>query len=281
MSVLTLSTSRAADLAVIFREGEHPKAGSTELHPTPRPLRCVPVQQQHSKRLVRMTFTLPGTPPATHYLEPVPARGHAPLPHDSDSPDRPRRTYPYAYTCYTLDEQLEQGVVGPVFAGTLQLQLLKTRHDVKPLHTAFVPVVAKIALHPPETALLLHEAAIYARVAHLQGSALPRVFSLSRSVSAGGAFTVLVLAYAGAAVPRGQIYALSTAQRASLYADLERLHAGGVLHGDLRAENIVVSAAGAPSLIDLSHACVHRCRGAAVCEELREARDFFGLGDGL
>ncbi|KAJ7028668.1 kinase-like domain-containing protein [Mycena alexandri] len=172
---------------------------------------------------------------------------------------------------FTFTEQLEQGIVGPVFAGTLRpLKGAGARFLSSP-----VPVVAKVALHPAETHLLLQEAAIYARLSHLQGSAIPRIFG----VFAGRAFAVLVMAHVGGQVD--QIGTLNREQRASLYSGLERLHAGGVLHGDLRAENVVVSATGVPSLIDLSHARVHQCKGAAVCEELREGKALFGLVGGL
>lgn len=64
----------------------------------------------------------------------------------------------------------------------------------------------------------------------------------------------------------------------SLYISLALLHAHGVEHGYLRAENLVVSPTGVPSLIDLSHARAHGCNGAGVCEELREGRALFGIG---
>jgi hypothetical protein len=51
-----------------------------------------------------------------------------------------------------------------------------------------------------------------------------------------------------------------------------------VQHGDLRADNVVVSSAGLPSLIDLSHARAHACKGEGACAELRDGRVLFGLG---
>jgi hypothetical protein len=51
-----------------------------------------------------------------------------------------------------------------------------------------------------------------------------------------------------------------------------------VQHGDLRADNVVVSSDGLPSLIDLSHARAHACKGEGACAELRDGWALFGLG---
>ncbi|KAJ6464141.1 hypothetical protein C8R47DRAFT_992266 [Mycena vitilis] len=138
-------------------------------------------------------------------------------------------------------------------------------------HAVFV--VAKVALHAPEAALLRHEAAMYSRAESLQGGALPRVFGLFESP----ALRLLVIGHRGRGIDR--MDALSWGQRASLYTALQALHAHGVAHGDLRADNIVVSRAGVPSLIDLSHARAHVCSGEGRCDELRQGREFFGKGE--
>ncbi|KAJ7639814.1 hypothetical protein DFH06DRAFT_1001770 [Mycena polygramma] len=141
-------------------------------------------------------------------------------------------------------------------------------------------------MHAPEAALLRHEAAMYARAESLQGGALPRVFGLFESPALrhahnsghhGDGITVLVMEHRGAGVKR--MGALSWGQRISLYTALQALHAHGVAHGDLRADNIVVSRAGVPTLIDLSHARAHVCSGEGRCEELREGRAFFRMGE--
>ncbi|KAJ7151401.1 hypothetical protein C8R43DRAFT_886703 [Mycena crocata] len=121
--------------------------------------------------------------------------------------------------------------------------------------------------------MLLHEAALYARLRSLQGRGLPRMFGLF----AGRGLTVLVLTHRGA--PLAQMHELGGSQRTALYDALRALHQRGVAHGDLRADNVVVSEDGVPSLIDLSHAWVHRCLGPSGCEELRQARSFFLLRD--
>ncbi|KAJ7721049.1 hypothetical protein B0H16DRAFT_1699812 [Mycena metata] len=261
MSVLDLATSRAANLQAIFCASQHEN----------QVLRSCSVLQDSTlaARLVRITFSLPNTPPVTHYLErltlPSPAGADPPQIHD-----------PELEGAFGFTERLEQGIVGPVFSGTLRpVKGARSINSCAGFLTPPVPVVAKVAFHPAETQLLLHEAAIYARLSHLHGSAIPRIFG----AFAGCGFTVLVMAHGDVQVD--QIGALSRGQRASLYTDLERLHAGGVLHGDLRAENIVVSATDVPSIVDLSHARIHQCKGAAACEELREARAFFGLVGGL
>ncbi|KAJ6590943.1 hypothetical protein DFH09DRAFT_908019 [Mycena vulgaris] len=197
-----------------------------------------------------MTFTLPGSPPATHWLARVPNPGC-----ESHNP--------FVQETFTFDQQLDQGIVGPVFAGSV------AGGDSG---SACAAVVAKVALYEAETRILLHEAAIYRQLQRLQGRVVPRVFGLF----ACRTFTVLVLAHRGARV--SHMAELSRSQRASLYEDLKTVHQLGMVDGDLRAENIVVADDGVPSLIDFSHAGTHRCLGPAVCEELREGLTFFSLG---
>ncbi|KAJ7084049.1 hypothetical protein B0H15DRAFT_784534 [Mycena belliarum] len=119
--------------------------------------------------------------------------------------------------------------------------------------------------------MLLHEAAMYRHLRPLQGRTVPRVYGLF----ACRTFTVLVLAHCGARV--AQIGDFSEGQRAALYESLWSVHRWGVVHGDLRTENIVVSGDGTPTLIDFSHAGSHQCHDASSCEELRAARSFLLL----
>ncbi|KAJ7829447.1 hypothetical protein B0H14DRAFT_1210173 [Mycena olivaceomarginata] len=251
-----------------------------------------------------MTFSLPGGPTATHYLERVRDGATTAPAHLDDAPG----------PAFVFDTPLERGVVGPVFAGTLQVGAARgyssrerylgkgdtggTNTNTKSEGPAQVRVVAKVALHAAETALLVHEAAMYARAARLQGGVLPEVYGVFVSkgrmreqerrgskagakweagqARAGGGFTVLVVGHRGA--PVGELSALSWGQRVSLYISLALLHAHGVQHGDLRADNVVVSSDGLPSLIDLSHARAHACKGEGACAELRDGRVLFGLG---
>ncbi|KAJ7672548.1 hypothetical protein DFH06DRAFT_1319964 [Mycena polygramma] len=235
---MDLVACRAAELEAILRGGEV----------------CAEDKEDHE--LVKMTFSLPGAPSATHYLERVPFR--PPFQNAFARDHAPRGCV------FKFDTQLEQGIVGPVFAGTLAREIVKHMHTTPMLDDRVVSVVAKVALHAPEAALLRHEAAMYARAESLQGGALPRVFGLfespalrraRKSGNHGGGFTVLVIGHRGAGVKR--MDALNWGQRASLYTALQALHAYGVAHGDLRADNIVVSRVGVPTLIDLSHARAH------------------------
>ncbi|KAJ7481466.1 kinase-like domain-containing protein [Mycena latifolia] len=223
---LDLSTTRAAGLEVLLGGSEAPRKDTSD-----------------NAGSVKMTFVLPGTPPATHWLARVPAPGF-------------QHQHSFPQETFVFEQQLDQGIVGPVFAG-------RVAGD----ETA--PVVAKVALYEAETRMLLHEATIYRQLQHLQGRAIPHVFG----VFACRAFTVLVLAHRGARI--AQMSELSNSQRLSLYEVLKLVHRWGVVHGDLRADNIVVADDGVPSLIDFSHARKHQCLGASLCEELCEARSFF------
>ncbi|KAJ7507158.1 hypothetical protein B0H11DRAFT_193182 [Mycena galericulata] len=249
---LDLSTTRSAGLDMILvggQKGSFDEVGS-----------------------VQMSFAVPGNPPATHLLKRVSVPG-------SDSGHL--QINPAPHIAFSLDEQLEQGIVGPVFAG----RAMVTAAGGVP---ESLPVVAKVALYEEETRILLHEAAMYRRLEHAQGRVVPRVFG----VFAGRAFLVLVLAHRGAGIP--QMAELSLAQRYILLlcfdaisevdalglrctATSRRLHGWGVAHGDLRTDNIVVSDAEVPSLIDLSHARMHLCLGPFECEELHEGRSFLRL----
>lgn len=135
-----------------------------------------------------MTFGLPGTPPATHWLKRLPAPAS-----DPGHRQNPVATATHETSAITLDQQLEQGIIGPVFAGSVDGAL----------------VVAKVALYEAETRILLHEAAIYRRLARLQGRVVPRIFGVFSSRCRG--FTVLVMAHRG--TPVTQIGELSASQR--------------------------------------------------------------------
>lgn len=163
MICLDLSCTRAAALEVLLSGGEAPSRESATEGP--------PVQ---------MTFSLPGSPSTTHWLAHVVVPGDAPL-------EEPRT--------FAFDEELEQGIVGPVFAG---------RVGGGPAAAA---VVAKVALFAAETRMLLHEAAMYRHLRPLQGRTVPRVYGLF----ACRTFTVLVLAHCGARV--AQIGDFSEGQR--------------------------------------------------------------------
>ena len=61
-----------------------------------------------------------------------------------------------------------------------------------------------------------------------------------------------------------------------LLEELSLIHERGVLHGDLRAPNIVLQN-GSAHFIDFSHGYEHQCTGHATCFELIEARRFLLL----
>ncbi|KAJ7704639.1 hypothetical protein B0H14DRAFT_3526683 [Mycena olivaceomarginata] len=183
-------------------------------------------EARNESESVRMTFSLPGGPTATHYLERVRDGATTAPAHLDDAPG----------PAFVFDTPLERGLLWGRYLGKGDTGGTNTKSE----GPAQVRVVAKVALHAAETALLVHEAAMYARAARLQGGVLPEVVSL--------------------------------------YISLALLHAHGVQHGDLRADNVVVSSDGLPSLIDLSHARAHACKGEGACAELRDGRVLFGLG---
>ncbi|KAJ7628347.1 hypothetical protein FB45DRAFT_918077 [Roridomyces roridus] len=197
-----------------------------------------------------MTFKVPGAGPSvTHWLERV---GGGPSSASGLE--------------FIFDEQLEQGIIGPVFAGHA-VPFTSTGQSER------VVVKMALALYEEETKMLSHEAEVY-RYLQLQRheATLPRVYGLCSN----RVFTALVLEHRGRqVVDVGR--ELTLGQRMALYHDLQTLHTCGVMHGDLRADNIVVSEdTGKASLIDLSHARMHH-RCPEECDELRAGRELLLL----
>ncbi|KAJ7291301.1 hypothetical protein C8J57DRAFT_1211780 [Mycena rebaudengoi] len=223
---LDLSTTRAAGLEVLLGGG---------VDWTPRGI------------TTKITFRMPGMKSATHYLHRVGA--HC----DTEA------TQSLAPQAFIFDTQLDQGIVGPVFSGTCASSASRNGFGAVPR----VAVVAKVALYEAEKQILLHEASIYARMAPLQGrgqradggGVVPRVFG----VFACPWFMVLILQHLGRRVE--DMSDLSMRQRSAIYHDLTILHRWGIMHADVRMDNIVVSETGEASLIDFSHARTHWCPG--------------------
>ncbi|KIJ94714.1 hypothetical protein K443DRAFT_683555 [Laccaria amethystina LaAM-08-1] len=69
---------------------------------------------------------------------------------------------------------------------------------------------------------------------------------------------------------------LSMDQRHQLLEELCLIHERGIVHGDLRAANIVLKN-GSPHFIDFSHGHEHQCTGRAKCAELIMACQFLSL----
>lgn len=64
---------------------------------------------------------------------------------------------------------------------------------------------------------------------------------------------------------------LTSAQKTTLYSDLEYIHDLGIVHGDFEPKNVVSNGAN-PVIIDFSHAeTKHNCGGRDRCEELQTA----------
>lgn len=62
-----------------------------------------------------------------------------------------------------------------------------------------------------------------------------------------------------------------------LFEELCLIHEHGVVHGDLRAPNIVLQNGSDAHFIDFSHGHEHQCTGPMTCSELKYARQFLLL----
>ncbi|KAF5384079.1 hypothetical protein D9615_003428 [Tricholomella constricta] len=118
--------------------------------------------------------------------------------------------------------------------------------------------------------MLRREADIYQILSDLQGQCIPKIYGFYRSAD----LAALIMAYMGCSV--GKISDLSMDQRHQLLDELCLIHERGVVHGDLRAPNIVLQN-GSAHFIDFSHGYEHQCTGRAACSELIQARRFLLL----
>lgn len=154
-----------------------------------------------------------------------------------------------------LSECIGHGVAGQVFVGT-------TDNEVYAL---------KVAPWKSGGEMLQREADIYRVLLDLQGRCIPKVFGFFSSEY----LKVLIMEYSGSTVQ--DVSDLSMDQRShQLLEELCLIHERGVVHGDLRAENIVLQN-GSPHPIDFSHGSEHQCTGRTMCSELIEARQFLLL----
>src|SRR5882762_1665904 len=134
--------------------------------------------------------------------------------------------------------------------------------------------------------MLRREADIYKVLSDLQGRCIPKVYGFFGSEH----LKALIMAYMGRTV--GNISDLNADQRCAvssshflfnnsvhgypnsrqLLEELCLIHEHGVVHGDLRAPNIVLQNGSDAHFIDFSHGYEHQCTGPTRCFELKNAR---------
>jgi predicted Ser/Thr protein kinase len=125
--------------------------------------------------------------------------------------------------------KIGQGRTGNVFLADFNSTALKT---------------LDISKRPHLVQEMLNEISIYSKLESLQGKIIP-TYRYSGIVE--GILFVLGLDYLGS-VPNQ----LNTMQKAKILTGLSDIHSLGILHGDIRLENIVVDLLGNPFIIDFS-----------------------------
>lgn len=125
--------------------------------------------------------------------------------------------------------KIGEGRTGNVFLADSDLTALKT---------------LDISKRPHLVSEILNEIAIYAKLEQLQGRIIPtfRYCGLVEDV-----LFVLGVDYAGKVPSR-----LNQNQKEALVQGLSEIHSYGILHGDIRLENIVVDSEGNPFIIDFA-----------------------------
>jgi len=151
----------------------------------------------------------------------------------------------------SLTECIGHGAAGQVFIGTAGNE----------------KYAVKIAPWKDGKQMLQREADIYEVLSDLQGRCIPTIYGFFGSEH----LKALIMEYMGHSV--GNISDLNTDQRRQLLEELCLIHEHGVVHGDLRASNIILHGSNA-HFIDFSHGYEHQCAGPARCFELKNARLF-------
>jgi len=142
----------------------------------------------------------------------------------------------------SLSSILGTGICGPVYKGWWR-------------GTGGVTVVAvKGATAPHLQQLLRQEVEVYQQLQELQGTSIPKLLAHGPGLNGIGYFLVLQFLPGTALFPstHGEQPPIRDAAAAALGA----VHACGVLHGDVRADNFIVQPGGQVWVIDFTHAMV-------------------------
>jgi serine/threonine protein kinase len=118
--------------------------------------------------------------------------------------------------------------------------------------------VADIAKHREMLPELLNEVSVYEQLADLQGNGIPRLFCHG-SVEE-------VLYCVGVSVCGTVANGFTLKQRQKLLETLESIHQAGILHNDIKKDNIVVDESGNPYIIDFGFS-TRNCSPVAQMEE--------------
>ncbi|TFK63807.1 hypothetical protein BDN72DRAFT_963688 [Pluteus cervinus] len=160
------------------------------------------------------------------------------------------------YFLLTLDWEIASGRTAQVFPGYLQLTLPGGR---KLLQT----VVAKIAYYKEAQERVRQEYQVYQRLWAHKVKRIPEIYGLFEDVD--NLATILVMERAAYTFRqrepatkenKGLLQEVQPSERSACMTIVKAIHDAGVVHRDLRAENLVIAQDGKPMVIDFDHAAL-------------------------
>ncbi|PBL01858.1 hypothetical protein ARMGADRAFT_1005352 [Armillaria gallica] len=189
-----------------------------------------------------------------------------------------QRSYRYD-DCLTLliGKKLGEGAIGEVYEAQVLVDMPSgslARYPEK--------VIVKLALSEEQKERIRHEYAIYRRLLYgpvpIAAGDIPTAFGFFEDIESD--VGALILSYNGQPLahrsdPPASGITVSPEERATLIRILERIHAAGVAHGDIRTWNMVADGEGNLSIIDFDRAKFrgHRAQMRAEHQRLEDLLD--------
>ncbi|TFK66618.1 hypothetical protein BDN72DRAFT_880180 [Pluteus cervinus] len=211
--------------------------------------------------------------------------GGALSPYVQDTTDYTSTTLRESYQaseCFhlTLDWENSNGRTGQVFTGNLQLTLPNGRKLSR-------NVVAKIAYDEEAQDLVRHEYQVYRRLWSHGVRRIPEIYGLFEDVD--NLATLLVMERAAYTFRqrepmtkenKGLLQEVQISERSTCMSIVKEIHDAGVVHRDIRAENLVVAQDGRPMVIDFDNAlqdAPDHCKALEIesVEDLLSGKIFF------
>jgi len=173
---------------------------------------------------------------------------------------------PDEYMILILTSDIAQGATGIIHGATLQVQISDSTYLTG-------DVVIKLALCIEQKACLRNEYSIYQHLASKHVNGLPTVLGIFDDLEEGP--SILIMTHAGTCLHRGQ--AVSSSTRAALLTILQDIHKAGVLHCDLRPQNLLVDKFGKATIIDFDQSR----RDTSNTDKKRECAELIHILDTL
>ncbi|KAJ7088904.1 hypothetical protein B0H15DRAFT_800842 [Mycena belliarum] len=172
-------------------------------------------------------------------------------PTSSNSPELKESYDAREYIALKLVSELGNGACGVVHGAVAKIQ--SENGDILSMD-----VVVKVAILPFQRKKLSHEYSIYQHLAPFNIKGIPEVYGLFEDVEDTG--LAMVMSRCSSNLwdlrpdPDSVSVFVSPAQRAQFLATLRDIHHAGVRHRDLRPENLMLTDAGDPVIIDFDSA---------------------------